>query len=252
MLGLLQAIGPLALLLVYFGIRARWQLNLWQKLVLWAALLSTLAVGLVVSVKIGGGGNLHNMDMFLISMLFATALAWEAGLRQWVLSASWRSWLVALLVLGAVFVPTSQGMMSARPVTYPSQARADEAIAAIQQAVDEALSQGEVLFMDQRQLLTFGYIKDVPCAGIREEPDDGSGHADNQAYFAPSMPTWLPIVSTDPHEPLWIRYQGDTSHLQRERRLGTLGFGARAVLLKPVTTYLDLGTQLLCRARSRG
>ena len=247
-LGLLQAIGPLALLLVYFGIRTRWQLNLWQKLVLWAALLSTLAVGLVVSVKIGGGGNLHNMDMFLISMLFATALAWEAGLRQWVLSASWRSWPVALLVLGAAFVPASQGMMSARPVTYPSQARADEAIAAIQQAVDEALSQGEVLFMDQRQLLTFGYIKDVPLVPEYEKKlMMDQAMADNQAYFAPfyadlAAHRFRLILS----EPLWIRYQGDTSQFGNEND-AWVRWVSEPVLCyyEPVTTYLDLGTQLL-------
>jgi len=32
----------------------------------------------------------------------------------------------------------------------------------LQQAVAEAAPQGDILFMDQRQLLTFGYITDVP------------------------------------------------------------------------------------------
>jgi hypothetical protein len=34
-------------------------------------LLAFLVVGLIVSTKIGGGGDLHNLDMFLIGIFFA-------------------------------------------------------------------------------------------------------------------------------------------------------------------------------------
>jgi hypothetical protein len=44
----------------------------------------------------------------------------------------------------------------------PTHAEVDSALQLIQDEVDKAKTQGEVLFMDQRQLLTFGYIKDVP------------------------------------------------------------------------------------------
>jgi hypothetical protein len=205
-------------------------------------------VGLVVSVKIGGGGNLHNMDMFLIGLLFAAALAWEAGLRQWVLSPASRSWLVGLLVLGAVFIPASQGMMAARPITYPSLDKANRVIETIQQAVDEARAQGEVLFIDQRQLLTFGYITRVPLVPEYEKKlMMDQAMADNQAYFEPfykdlAAHRFQLIIS----EPLWIRYQGGASHFGNEND-AWVRWVSEPVLCyyEPVATYLELGVQLL-------
>jgi len=45
---------------------------------------------------------------------------------------------------------------------YPSEEVVAESLAVIQGEVDRAKEEGEVLFMDQRQLLTFGFIEDVP------------------------------------------------------------------------------------------
>jgi len=46
-------------------------------------------------------------------------------------------------------------------MVLPSQDLAEQYIEDIQHTVDVASLQGEVLFIDQRQLLTFGYIKNV-------------------------------------------------------------------------------------------
>jgi hypothetical protein len=43
----------------------------------------------------------------------------------------------------------------------PPQDEVDEILQTIRQEVNARKSQGEVLFMDQRQLLTFGFVKDV-------------------------------------------------------------------------------------------
>ncbi len=45
---------------------------------------------------------------------------------------------------------------------YPSQDIVDEVLNMIQSEADRALEKGDVLFLDQRQLLTFGYITNVP------------------------------------------------------------------------------------------
>ena len=72
--GALLATGPLL---------AGWSLAVYKKwvrldwleaLALAGVLLSTLIVGLVASVKIGGGNNLHNLDMYLVSLVLITAL----------------------------------------------------------------------------------------------------------------------------------------------------------------------------------
>ena len=48
------------------------------------------------------------------------------------------------------------------PDTLPSEYDTQEALKSIRQAATHAASKGNVLFMDQRQLLTFGFIKGVP------------------------------------------------------------------------------------------
>ena len=48
-----------------------------------APLLAFLGVGLIVSTKIGGGGDLHNLDMFLIGLMFTAVIAWENGGKEW-------------------------------------------------------------------------------------------------------------------------------------------------------------------------
>jgi hypothetical protein len=45
----------------------------------------------------------------------------------------------------------------------------DSELQTIQREVDRAVLQGDVLFMDQRQLLTFGYIKGVPLVAQYEK-----------------------------------------------------------------------------------
>ena len=53
---------------------------------------------------------------------------------------------------------------------YPSDKTIDQALTAIREEVALAESQGgEILFLDQRQLLTFGYITDVPLIPAYEK-----------------------------------------------------------------------------------
>lgn len=45
---------------------------------------------------------------------------------------------------------------------YPSRDLVDMSLETIQDEVDQAKMTGDVLFMDQRQLLTFGFIQNAP------------------------------------------------------------------------------------------
>ncbi|NWG08344.1 MAG: hypothetical protein HXY35_16835 [Chloroflexi bacterium] len=183
--GLLIATLPLIVLLIYLAVSKRWKLNGWQSLAIFSPLLAFLGVGLVASTKIGGGGDLHNMDMFLIGLFFTGVIAWENGGKEWAtninLSPFWTR--VALLLLFALPGLQSLGEMRSYGFAedaswlvtltdapnenaldmYPSQAITDSALETIRREVALARSQGgEILFMDQRQLLTFGYIEGVP------------------------------------------------------------------------------------------
>jgi hypothetical protein len=185
LVGLLLAVAPLSAVLIYLSATRRWRLNLWQKLGIILPLLAFLVVGLIVSVKIGGGGDLHNMDMFMIGILFAAAMAWRNGGREWIeQSATSPAWVRIMLLLLIVF-PGYQPLMNLAPIsiaedmaavttladipftgpfpeTLPSDQDTMKALNRIRREVQLAASKGDVLFMDQRQLLTFGYIQGVP------------------------------------------------------------------------------------------
>ena len=70
---------PLIIFFIYLVRSKKWSLVLIQRLAILIPLILFLIVGLIISVKIGGGADLHNMDMFLIGLVFVTALAWKAG-----------------------------------------------------------------------------------------------------------------------------------------------------------------------------
>ncbi len=184
LLALLIAVAPAILLLVYLSATKKWMLSIWQKLALILPSIAFLAVGLIVSTKIGGGGDLHNLDMFLIGIFFTAVIAWENGGRQWLsqidLSPVWvKGILILLLVIPGIqplsalrsyrFAEDATWLVTLTDVSddrflemLPAQDEVDDIMQTIQQEVANARSQGEILFMDQRQLLTFGYVRDVP------------------------------------------------------------------------------------------
>ncbi len=189
LLGLFIAVAPLILVLIYLVKSKSWQLNVWQKASVILPLLAFLIVGLIASVKIGGGGDLHNLDMFIIGLMFAAAIAWRNGGYDWVqnvhgMPAWMRGVMIALMVFPVLRPLTQMRPLSVHkdiklvatladitpmdplpnplPDTLPSDEDTEKALKNVQKAVATAASKGEILFMDQRQLLTFGYIKDVP------------------------------------------------------------------------------------------
>jgi hypothetical protein len=142
-----------------------------------------------VSVKIGGGGDLHNMDMFIIGLMFTGAIAWRQGGYKWVRTLDTSPIWMRLVVLALIVIPGYRGLMDLTPLsisgdlktvsiladvtpldplpdpfpgTLPSQSDIKESLAGIKAEVYRTKSMGAVLFMDQRQLLTFGYITGVP------------------------------------------------------------------------------------------
>ena len=185
LLGLILATVPLIVILVYLSGSRHWLLNIWQKLAIIFPLLAFLVVGLIVSVKIGGGGDLHNMDMFIIGVLFAGAIAWRNGGYEWLRQiAHSPAWIRTVMVL-VIVLPVLEPLLGLTPISIredrrwvmtladilptdpplevlPSEQDTQKSLNDIRSAVEIASTQGDVLFMDQRQLLTFGYVKRVP------------------------------------------------------------------------------------------
>ena len=184
LLGLVIAALPVVATLVWLSVSKKWQPNIWQKLAIAGPLLAFLVVGLVASTKIGGGGDLHNLEMVLIGVAFTVFIAWINGGKEAVMNNELPGWvrfsLVAALILPAVtpfrqlrsydygdeistlLVLTDKTEAEAKSFDMlPDSATVDTALTEIQAAVNEYQEVGDVLFMDQRQLLTFDYIHEA-------------------------------------------------------------------------------------------
>ncbi len=186
LIGLLLAVGPLIAVLIYLSVTRRWALNFLQKLAVILPLLAFLVVGLIVSVKIGGGGDLHNLDMFIIGLLFAGAMAWHRSGAKWILESAASPVWIRIVLLFMVVYPAYYPMKFIAPnqvaeedMTWvmtladippqgpfpellPYKTDSDKALKDIKDAIEEYAPNGEILFIDQRQLLTFKYVTGVP------------------------------------------------------------------------------------------
>ncbi|MEX2162099.1 MAG: hypothetical protein WD751_09305 [Anaerolineales bacterium] len=161
--GILLVSAPILALLWLRLRRPGAGLGLWRSLAIAGLLLVFFAGGLVVSVKIGGGTNLHNMDAYLVLLwVLGSALAFGAyatedrsALKPLKPAASLAAALLAIPVLFAA--------LSGGPLRLPGRTAANDVLAQIRSAAAEALADGgEVLFISQRQMLTFHMVEGVP------------------------------------------------------------------------------------------
>lgn len=161
LLAVLVAILPVTLLLLVHKLTGKWKLDIWQVLAVLAINAVFLIVGMVISVKIGGGNNLHNLDLLLVSLLFTFALAWKAGLDQSFLRPEKNAALLNILLVAVIIIPALEPIMTTKPLALPNWEDTHTVIHQIQDSVNISQPNGEVLFIDQRQLITFGYIQNV-------------------------------------------------------------------------------------------
>jgi hypothetical protein len=184
LLALLLAVGPTVGFAVWAAFTGRWRLERLQRTGLGLIMGAFLAVGIVASAKIGGGSNLHNLDMFLIGVVFLGALSLEATGRTLAsggIPITGR-WLITL----AVLIPAMTAGLDGAPLRLPSADLTAQALKQIQIAATAASKQGEVLFMDQRQLLTFGQVRGIPLIPDYEKKyvmDLALGGRTNAEYF---------------------------------------------------------------------
>ena len=248
LLALLIAVSPLIAILIYLVATRRWKLDILRGAVILLPLLAFLIVGLIASVKIGGGGDLHNMDMFLVTLVLVAALAWRAGGYQIFDHLEQQpAWLRGVLVL-MVIILAQQALIDSTPVRIPSAVKAKEALEFIQSETVKAAEQGEVLFLDQRQLLTFGNVPAIPLVVDYEKKylmDQAlSGDA---AYFSKfhedlANQRFALIIS----EPLKIVFQGDDHQFGNEND-AWVKWVSQPVLCyyEPLKTFKEVKVQLL-------
>jgi hypothetical protein len=149
--------------------RMGWPWRIWRLLGLLSVLLVFLLGGLLVSVKIGGGNNIHNLDAFLtLVMVIASYLVFGRFAPDRVIEANAPGipgWAIALAA--GIPILITLPFQSFRPVPNVGPA-SHHGLAELQQIIDDTQRDhpGEILFLSERQLLTFDTIH-----GVKLVPD---------------------------------------------------------------------------------
>jgi len=207
-LELILAAAPIIILLIFLIYTKRWKLNCWQIIGVSMGLLFFLGLGIIVSVKIGGGSNLHNVDMFLISLIFVAGIAWERGGQHLFLNLESQNAGIKILCFLIVLIPAFMPFVDATPLELPLEEYVEHTIDLLKAETEAVVSEGgEVLFMDQRQLFTFGVIKAPLVPEYEKKVVMDRALAEDREYYAPFYDDLanqrFALIITDPQR---IRY----------------------------------------------
>ncbi|NWF64280.1 MAG: hypothetical protein HXY38_08240 [Chloroflexi bacterium] len=128
----------------------------------WLALLAMLAVlfigGAIVSTKIGGGGDLHNMDAYLVMLSVVGTAFWAkqaAAEREAKPMMGRVGWGV---VMAALLIPLGFAIRHIGFYATFDKTIAENDIQVLQEALKNG---GEILFITERQLITFDYLSGI-------------------------------------------------------------------------------------------
>jgi hypothetical protein len=124
---------------------------------LFGMLIVLFAGSLVVSAKIGGGGDLHNMDTFavMIGVVAAYFIGGHVAAESGAYRQPVRSWPLNIF---AVLIPLVFLIFSLAPRPSYDQVKNEDAYHSLTQIVNNAGQQGPVLLINERQLVTFGDV----------------------------------------------------------------------------------------------
>jgi hypothetical protein len=158
-------------------------------------------------------------------MLFTAAMAWKNGGMDWIQKGAFIPSAMKVVVVAMLVNSSLAPLLEMRSFTLgedaawlktltdakseaalemlPTQAEIDLALQTIQTEADKAKDQGDVLFMDQRQLLTFGYIRGVPLIPEYEKKllmnEALSGNAAYfEGYYADLAAKRFSLIITEP------------------------------------------------------
>ncbi len=127
-----------------------------------AMLLILFAGGLVVSAKIGGGGDLHNMDAFMVMLALIAAYFIAGRVETESASPSGFEALTWPLMALMLIVPVAFSLSRLVPPIQYNKIQAAQDLSTLSQTVQSYSKSGPVLFIYERHLLTFDMIPNVP------------------------------------------------------------------------------------------
>jgi hypothetical protein len=160
--GLFILIVPL-LILLWVNFRSINRTIHWlRRLIILGILIVFFAGGLVVSVKIGGGSNLHNLDAFLLLLtIFCTSLVF-GRLQKDFTSNPVSVRVSTLLAIILVLVPIGWCIHQWSPYPKLDKAAVYQELQLLDKSVQRVSATGrDILFISERHLLTFNNIQGV-------------------------------------------------------------------------------------------
>ncbi|HAF60931.1 MAG TPA: hypothetical protein DCK95_01235 [Anaerolineaceae bacterium] len=239
---------PVFIILFQYIRQEKIKLTTFEKLISYLALIGFLLIGIFVSVKIGGGSNLHNMDMFLLTLMIIIYIFWKEGAATWFMKEIKQGRLTTYVVLLLLIYQCFNHLHSVKPLSIPDETIVNETLATIQARVDEKKETGKILFIDQRQLLTFGQIKNIDLQNEYEKKflmnEAMSNNADyfNSFYTDLKNQKYALIIN----EPINITYQEDDYNFGEENDAYVKWVSEPLLCYyEPLETFSEVGVELL-------
>lgn len=176
-----------AWLVIFLSVRARkadWHPI--RLIFIFAALLVICVGGIIVSLKIGGGANLHNMDAYFVLLLIVTTYLVFARYRSENGELARPVPVHWLLVLALMYSPVSTFLQFAVGIPGHDRAGTNEVLASLQEHVDAVNARGgEILFITQRHLISMNMLENVTLIPEYEREDlMEMAMANNQSYLS--------------------------------------------------------------------
>ncbi len=182
---ILLAIFPVIILLILKLRSSRSGVQRDRVLILIAVLVVFFIGGIVVSVKIGGGGDLHNLDACLVFFLIAAVYCYyervvaETG---HVMNRHPVHWILTALL---ICIPVFNVAQADAEISHVDNQPILKELETLQKIIDATPTEkGQILFISQRHFITFNYIH-----GVSLVPDYEKvflmemAMAGNQSYF---------------------------------------------------------------------
>jgi hypothetical protein len=150
---------PALILIGLWLVKGARQWDALRKIGVLVILVVFFAGGIVVSVKIGGGSNIHNLDAFWFLLLIVSSFLYfnraPADRTPGVEPIRVPALLIATLVALPVLLPLTLTL----PPPLPDRQEVNHVLNDVNAYASDAIHKGkEVLLIDNKQLITFGYI----------------------------------------------------------------------------------------------
>jgi hypothetical protein len=245
---LLVALPALALIGLW-QVKQGSQWDVWRRLAILAILILFFAGGLVVSVKIGGGSNIHDLDAFWFLLLIVASFIFFGSSQPDHSSAIESLRIPPYLMIALVAVPLLGPLSLALPPPLPDRQEVFHVINDLNAYVSQAAHAGkEVLFIDNKQLITYGYL---PSARMVPEYETAYilemafvGQSDYFARFTQDLKSKrFGVIVANPQP---VRFQGPGESFSEENNAQIKWVGQPLLCYyQNLKTWLDVNISIL-------